>query len=210
MVQRWQSTGLYDQLEAVKTVFIEPRQAGKREFEKFLTQFNHLARDRTKPDNGGPSGGLMFAVYRGKISEGIDFSDDACRAVINIGIPFPYMKNVQVMLKQKYNDEAAEASAYPRLKGSEWYSTQAYRAMNQALGRCIRHRRDWGAIIFLESRFTSSMHVRKLSKWIRTRVKPFHHFDQAIGEIQTFMEHWSEHSSSPATPVVIEILDEDL
>ncbi|KAJ1653340.1 Fanconi anemia group J protein [Dispira simplex] len=210
MVQRWQSTGLYSQLEAVKTVFFEPRQAGKREFEKFLTQFNHLARHRTRSDQQGPSGCLMLAVYRGKISEGIDFSDDACRAVINIGIPFPYMKDVQVMLKQKYNDEAAAASAYPRLKGSEWYSSQAYRAMNQALGRCIRHRRDWGVIIFLESRFTSSMQVRKLSKWIRTRIKSYHHFGQAIGEIQTFMEHWSERTNSPTAPVAVEISDDDL
>lgn len=26
------------------------------------------------------------------------------------------------------------------LKGDEWYEIQAYRAVNQALGRCIRHR----------------------------------------------------------------------
>lgn len=35
------------------------------------------------------SGALLFAVCRGKISEGMDFIDDHARAVISIGIPYP-------------------------------------------------------------------------------------------------------------------------
>ena len=35
------------------------------------------------------SGALLFAVCRGKISEGMDFIDDNARAVISIGIPYP-------------------------------------------------------------------------------------------------------------------------
>lgn len=31
----------------------------------------------------------FFAVCRGKLSEGIDFCDDAARAVIMAGIPYP-------------------------------------------------------------------------------------------------------------------------
>ncbi len=31
----------------------------------------------------------MLAVCRGKLSEGLDFSDDAARAVIIVGIPYP-------------------------------------------------------------------------------------------------------------------------
>ncbi|CAF4898048.1 unnamed protein product, partial [Rotaria sp. Silwood2] len=27
------------------------------------------------------------------------------------------------------------------------YDSQGYRALNQALGRCIRHKNDWGALI---------------------------------------------------------------
>ena len=30
---------------------------------------------------------------------------------------------------------------------------QAYRALNQAVGRCIRHRDDWGAILLIDERF---------------------------------------------------------
>lgn len=41
------------------------------------------------------------------------------------------------------------------MNGSDWYKTQAFRALNQALGRCIRHSNDWGAIILLENRVTA-------------------------------------------------------
>ncbi len=30
-----------------------------------------------------------------------------------------------------------------------WYELQAWRAVNQAIGRCIRHRHDFGAILML-------------------------------------------------------------
>merc|ERR1712233_285172 len=53
-----------------------------------------------------------------------------------------------------------------------WYNQQAFRALNQALGRCIRHKFDYGCIIFLESRFYGNSNYSKnnvcnLSKWIR-------------------------------------------
>lgn len=37
-----------------------------------------------------------MAVCRGKVSEGLDFSDENARAVITIGIPFPNVKDLQV------------------------------------------------------------------------------------------------------------------
>ncbi len=37
-----------------------------------------------------------MAVCRGKVSEGLDFTDDNARAVVTIGIPFPNIKDLQV------------------------------------------------------------------------------------------------------------------
>jgi len=39
------------------------------------------------------------------------------------------------------------------LAGDAWYVQQAARAVNQAMGRVIRHRRDYGAIILADERF---------------------------------------------------------
>jgi hypothetical protein len=46
--------------------------------------------------------------------------------------------NKKVKLKKEYNDIQSRKKKV--LNGNEWYEIQAYRALNQALGRCIRHR----------------------------------------------------------------------
>ena len=46
--------------------------------------------------------------------------------------------NQKVKLKKEYNDMQSRKKKV--LNGNEWYEIQAYRALNQALGRCIRHR----------------------------------------------------------------------
>jgi Rad3-related DNA helicase len=35
------------------------------------------------------AGAILMGVCRGRISEGLDFSDDAARCVIIVGIPYP-------------------------------------------------------------------------------------------------------------------------
>lgn len=40
-----------------------------------------------------------------------------------------------------------------KLTGQMWYQQSASRAVNQALGRVIRHKYDWGAIFLLDERY---------------------------------------------------------
>ncbi|KAJ1971713.1 hypothetical protein H4R35_005102 [Dimargaris xerosporica] len=214
MVSRWSVTNLYTQLEEVKDVFLEPQQATQAKFEKFLKKYHTKIRENMAI-RGPRNGAIMFAVYRGKISEGIDFSDEACRAVINIGIPFPHLMDVQVKLKQQYNDQAAKHGTFPRLTGKEWYTTQAYRAVNQALGRCIRHRNDWGAVIFLECRLTYRQNIQQLSRWVRGNLCSYPDFDDAVSHLQRFMHHWIQETAADsalalanAEHKLIEVMDD--
>ena len=63
------------------------------------------------------------------------------------------------MLKQKVLDSLCMnkwprgADVVARLTGQDWYAQQASRAVNQAMGRVIRHVHDYGAIIFADERF---------------------------------------------------------
>ncbi|XP_013927890.1 PREDICTED: Fanconi anemia group J protein homolog, partial [Thamnophis sirtalis] len=142
---RWLHTSLWEKLELIKTVIVEPKGGDKADFDELLQIYS----DAIKSQNG-KDGALLIAVCRGKVSEGLDFSDDNARAVLTIGIPFPNLKDLQVELKRKYNDQHSKARGL--LTGSQWYEVQAYRALNQALGRCIRHRSDWGALILVDDR----------------------------------------------------------
>ncbi|KAL1928650.1 hypothetical protein VTP01DRAFT_2436 [Rhizomucor pusillus] len=128
-----------------------------------------------------------WKVYRGKVSEGIDFTDDYCRAVVALGIPYPNVKDIQVELKRDYNDNRRKRGDNV-LSGAEWYRIQAFRAINQALGRCIRHKKDWGAVILLESRFTQQNNVNQLSKWVRNICVTRPNFTEAMTDLQDFVK----------------------
>lgn len=67
-----------------------------------------------------------MAVCRGKISEGLDFSDDAARCVIVIGIPYPMTLDPKTILKKYYLD----CNNIPNFTGHSWYCQQATRATN--------------------------------------------------------------------------------
>ncbi|KAJ2963471.1 hypothetical protein NQZ79_g1500 [Umbelopsis isabellina] len=181
-LSRWKTTGLYTTLSQTKTIVIEPQNMPKGTFEKELSRFYTAAH----AEKGESNGAILFGVYRGKISEGIDFSDSRCRAVISIGIPFPHLKDFKVISKRDYNS-AACSRGRSSVNGSEWYSIQAHRAVNQALGRCIRHKKDWGAIILLEHRYLQQENLLSLSKWIRSHCAQYPKFGEAMSHLTAFV-----------------------
>ncbi len=69
-----------------------------------------------------------MGVCRGRISEGLDFSDNAARMVIIVGIPFPQMYDAKVILKRNYLDTKNKIQAnkgdslLSTLTGRDWYN----------------------------------------------------------------------------------------
>ncbi|XP_072909232.1 Fanconi anemia group J protein [Hemitrygon akajei] len=178
---RWMLTGLWGKLEKVKTVIVESKGGDKSDFDALLQSYYNVIKDG---ENKG--GALLVAVCRGKVSEGLDFTDDNARAVVTIGIPFPNVKDLQVELKRKYNDQHSRTRGL--LPGSQWYEIQAFRALNQALGRCIRHKTDWGALILVDDRFRSNnkKYITGLSKWIRRQIQHHPNFSCALDSLTMF------------------------
>ncbi|KAJ0966761.1 hypothetical protein J5N97_023678 [Dioscorea zingiberensis] len=202
---RWCQTGQWNRLNAQKSVFVEPRGSaddfdsvlkgyydsihGKhRTDQKFKRKKKLFQHPNTKESEQALTKGAAFlAVCRGKVSEGIDFSDESARVVVIVGIPFPNINDVQVRLKKRYND--MYKSSKNLLSGSEWYCHQAFRALNQAAGRCIRHQRDYGAIILLDERFKEERNLTYISRWLRKSIKQYDSFDKSLEGLQTFFEN---------------------
>ena len=92
-----------------------------------------------------------------------------------------------MVLKREYLD-IEQRKKKKGLTGQEWYSQQSSRAVNQAIGRVIRHRHDYGAIIFCDARFSNANSVRQLPVWVRSHVQVFEKFGESQGGLSRFFK----------------------
>lgn len=99
------------QLQAIKSVFIEPMRSTADEFDEVLGKYKSSA--------AAGRGAILFGVLRGRASEGLNFSHDHARCVIMIGIAYPPIYDIKVQSKLN------------RPLGREWYTGQAFKAANQ-------------------------------------------------------------------------------
>ncbi|CAE7789979.1 CHL1 [Symbiodinium sp. CCMP2592] len=111
-------------------------------------------------------GAVLFAVSGGKLSEGINFQDDLCRLVLVVGLPYPNASDLALTEKMRFLD-AARARGSQGLSGREFYSAKCMKAVNQCIGRSIRHARDWAAMLLLDHRYAQKDIAGQLSRWIR-------------------------------------------
>ena len=110
---------------------------------------------------------LLFTVYRGKNSEGINFHDDEARMVICIGMPYPNLSDIKVKLKKDFLDEKYKKDK-KGYNGWQWYREEAMVAVNQSLGRLIRNKDDYGIMICFGIEFEKNINL--FSKWIKKNI----------------------------------------
>ncbi|XP_010249778.1 PREDICTED: regulator of telomere elongation helicase 1 isoform X2 [Nelumbo nucifera] len=171
-----------------KQPVVEPKQSSL--FASSIEDFMAKLKDTST------SGAIFFAVCRGKVSEGLDFADHAGRAVIITGIPFALRTDPKVRLKREYLDHQAQSQKrdFKVLTGEEWYCQQALRAVNQAVGRVIRHRHDYGAIIFCDERFAHQSRQCQMSLWLQPHIKCFSKFGDVVFTLTRFFRGGAKSS----------------
>ena len=94
---------------------------------------------------------VIFGVLSGKLSEGIDYSDNILDAVVCIGLPLPPPSAKQDSLFEYYT------SRFGRSRAWKYASLQpAINSVLQALGRPIRKAEDRAIVVLLEKRLLDS------------------------------------------------------
>ncbi|XP_070696234.1 regulator of telomere elongation helicase 1 [Pempheris klunzingeri] len=176
----WRANGHADRIENVKPMFVEPK--GKGNFTEVIDGYYN------KVNDPAVKGGTFFAVCRGKASEGLDFANTFGRGVVITGLPFPPKMDPRVILKMQFLDEMRrkKVPGMKYLSGQEWYRQQAFRAVNQAIGRVIRHKEDYGAIFLCDHRFKNSDVRAHLPSWVRPYVRLYDGFGNVVRDVSQF------------------------
>ncbi|TGJ81561.1 hypothetical protein E0Z10_g7202 [Xylaria hypoxylon] len=178
-----QPTSVWSKLQNKKTVFSEAKGGSS---DDLLEQYSKAILDEdvlaaaTKPATR-VRGALLLSVVGGKMSEGINFSDRLGRCVVIIGLPYPNINSPDwkarieyiesTTLKQLIDCEAPrprnEAMAAAKQAARDFYENACMRAVNQSIGRAIRHRNDYASIVLVDRRFGTDRIRGKLPGWIQ-------------------------------------------
>ena len=151
---KWVSSGLINKISKYKTVYYDNKHD--------IKLLNKIILDNKKNS-------ILFSVVRSSISEGINFTDEMARIVICIGIPYANFWKDKIKLKMVYLDKYMKLNKDKKSKlisGERWYKIDAIQAVNQSLGRVLRHKDDYGIMICIDSRFDNSNIRNLFSKWM--------------------------------------------
>eukprot|EP00092_Neocalanus_flemingeri_P017682 GFUD01019128.1.p1 GENE.GFUD01019128.1~~GFUD01019128.1.p1 ORF type:complete len:936 (+),score=293.78 GFUD01019128.1:31-2838(+) len=173
----WQNSGIWNRIDNLKRILVEPQR--KDALSTAMKEYYEEVRTGR--------GGCFMAVCRGKVAEGLDFADDNGRAVLVTGLPYPPFKDARVELKRQFLDDQIKGKK-GSMSGHKWYQLEAFRATNQAIGRVIRHSRDHGAVIFLDTRFGDHNAKISLSCWLQPFFQKYTSIGVAIKGLANFFK----------------------
>ncbi|RKP12669.1 helicase C-terminal domain-containing protein, partial [Piptocephalis cylindrospora] len=191
--RQWKEGNTRLRLGARKEVFFETRGGDTTRILADYTQ-------AIKGPKEGKSGAILFSVVGGRLSEGINFSDDLARAVIQVGLPFPDLHSVELREKLRYLDLSSEEktggakkaikdqSSHYRMgpQATAYYENLCMRSVNQSIGMAIRHREDYACILLLDARFSVPRISQRLPSWLSQRAQQADRFGQAVGKVAQF------------------------
>lgn len=180
-----------DRIQQKKKVFKEPRSGGQQT-EKILIEYANFVKLASKCiETEAPTGALLMSVVGGKLSEGLNFSDDLGRCVCVVGLPFPNKMNPELSEKMKYLDKIAvdcKTSSMATFSGNEYYENLCMKAVNQCIGRAIRHINDYATVLLIDERYQQDQIKNKLPNWIQTSLRIPSSFGNIHGTIVKFFK----------------------
>ncbi|MHA1382176.1 MAG: helicase C-terminal domain-containing protein [Candidatus Helarchaeota archaeon] len=170
MLDFWEQDGILDELDSA--LFFESREDQSDIYELYS-------------DEASKNQAVLFAVVRGKLSEGQNFPDEIGRAVIIFGIPYPNIQDPKLRAQREYYEKKEKGM------GSKWYIDETFNAINQSLGRAWRHKDDYAMGFLLDIRYAYQNNLNHLPLWIRnktTLISPYTPFSTVEKIIQNFFK----------------------
>ncbi|XP_028407125.1 ATP-dependent DNA helicase DDX11-like [Dendronephthya gigantea] len=180
VVKEWHQSGAFQTIDAKKKIFSEPKKAAQ--VEQTLCDYGKFIK-KTQSSEGKTShnGAMLLCVVGGKMSEGINFSDDLGRCIVVVGLPYPNIQSPELKEYISYLDATLGHKA-----GQQHCENVCMKAVNQSIGRAIRHINDYATIILLDQRYGRSSVQTKLPEWIRSRLQTHTSFGPAFGALRKF------------------------
>ncbi|KRX24523.1 putative ATP-dependent RNA helicase DDX11-like protein 8 [Trichinella nelsoni] len=195
--QYLKKSGLLQELAVKKEIFREPKTAS--DVNSVLSKYADVVMKFGTNNNSEKNGAFLFAVVGGKMSEGINFSDALARCVIMVGLPYPDITSSEMKIKMKYLDEHVSNKNSAINAGREFYENICFKAVNQSIGRAIRHKDDYSAIIFLDSRYRNRKLWSKFSSWIRHLIIEADSFSTASNSLKKFYSQFENTDDTSST-----------
>ncbi|XP_067246043.1 ATP-dependent DNA helicase DDX11 isoform X2 [Chanodichthys erythropterus] len=178
----WESTGVLQRLQSKKKIFQEPKKASQ--VEQVLSDYSKCIQ-RCSNAGSGQTGALLFSVVGGKMSEGINFSDELGRCIVMVGMPYPNIKSPELQEKMAYLDKHMPHIS-GKSPGKALVESLCMKAVNQSIGRAIRHRGDYACIVLCDHRYARTGTLQKLPQWIRSSTHTHTTFGPAFASVRRF------------------------
>ncbi|KAK9958706.1 hypothetical protein ABG768_010811 [Culter alburnus] len=178
----WESTGVLQRLQSKKKIFQEPKKASQ--VEQVLSDYSKCIQ-RCSNAESGQTGALLFSVVGGKMSEGINFSDELGRCIVMVGMPYPNIKSPELQEKMAYLDKHMPHIS-GKSPGKALVESLCMKAVNQSIGRAIRHSGDYACIVLCDHRYARTGTLQKLPQWIRSSTHTHTTFGPAFASVRRF------------------------
>ncbi|KAH8103600.1 DNA repair helicase [Cristinia sonorae] len=193
VISAWERSGIMDKFRAKKKVFMEPQESSAVEatLRDYSAEILDQSRKSEPVDTSKRPGAILFAVIGAKLSEGLNFTDDLARAVLVVGLPFANLASPELRERMNYVNRLQQSrgsKAAPGMKNAatELYENMCMNAVNQSIGRAIRHRGDWASLVLIDGRYSTPRIRQKLPKWIGEHTMVTETFGEAMKEMSQF------------------------
>jgi hypothetical protein len=99
-----------------------------------------------------------------------------------------YMRGGLIVLLQYLDEHSSRDESSGQTPGQLYYEAACMKAVNQSIGRAIRHRRDYAAIVLLDERFAKPRIRSQLPLWISSRLAIHDTFPTALVAVRDFFK----------------------